>query len=93
MVTVEHILIGAGLFCVWALFVFVSPVRKKCSWCKGTKRAKRHRYYGRVGVCRKCRGLGKHERLGASLVHRWFWMLVSDWVRDRIRKRYIGRDS
>ena len=81
MVTLNHVLLllaaGAGR----VLLLLVSPVRK-CSWCKNTRRAKKHRYWGRVGGCRKCKVTGKHYRLGATTVHK-----VRQLIRDDIKER------
>ncbi len=68
---------GAGR----VLLLLVSPTRN-CTWCKGTLRAQKHRYWGRAAGCPRCRVTGRHYRLGAVTVHRWRQQILRD-LRER----------
>ena len=81
MLTLNHVLLAIAAGAGRVLFLLRFPVRK-CSWCKGTRRAKKHRYWGRVGACRRCQVTGKHYRLGATTVHE-----VRRLIREDIRER------
>lgn len=63
------VLAGVAGF-VRGVFLLISPMRV-CTWCKGTRRSKRWRHWGRVVACRKCLVTGKMPRLGAKTVLRW----------------------
>jgi hypothetical protein len=89
MLTIAHILLAAAAFTGWALFVLVSPHRR-CTWCKGTKRSRRHRWFGRMGKCPRCRN-GRHHRLGAGYVHAFFWLVLGDQLRERRKERLSAK--
>lgn len=56
-------------FCYGLLCLF-SPMRR-CTWCKGTRRSRKRRWWGRAVACRHCSTTGRQFRLAAPLVHRW----------------------
>lgn len=82
MLTANHLLIVLALTVAWVVVLLVSPVRRKCSWCKGTRRARKHRWWGRAVACPKCKARGKHARFGAALVHRWKKSIAAE-IRQR----------
>lgn len=86
MLTAPHILLAAVLLTGRAVFILARPIRR-CSWCRGTLRAKRHRWWGKVSGCRRCRARGRHARLGAAMVHGFFWTVAGDRIRSRLKDR------
>jgi hypothetical protein len=86
MLTVAHVLVGLAAFAAWVLFVLVRPHRR-CTWCKGTRRSQRHRWWGKTGACRKCKARGRHKRIGAVTVHRFVWSVAGDRLMQRRAQR------
>lgn len=78
---VTHVLELIAVGAVRALVLVLSPIRR-CSWCKGTLRARKHRYWGPVTGCRKCKGYRKHYRFGAATVHKARQIILED-MRER----------
>ena len=77
-------LLAFGLVVLYCLFALVRPHRR-CGRCGGTRRSKRYfGLWGRGGKCRKCRGRGTHQRFGAPVVHRFFWITLGErWMEHR----------
>lgn len=65
---------AAGLAVLYCLFVFVFPTRG-CSCEPGRKR----------GRCRRCKGTGRRYRPGAVAVHRFWWSVLGERLRERRR--------
>jgi DnaJ-class molecular chaperone len=84
MLIVHLVLFLLAAVAVWFVVVLVSPTRK-CSRCKGELVA-RNRWTGRLAGCRKCRGTGRHYRLGATWVHRLRWSVTAE-----LREMAAGR--
>ncbi len=88
---IVHILIGFGLVVGYCVLCLVRAGRR-CGRCKGTRRSKRYLgLWGPVGKCRKCRGHGRHKRLGATAVHRFMWAVVGERWMERRRQRLDDR--
>lgn len=83
---IGDILLALALVALYVLLVLVSPVQR-CSWCRGTLRVKKHRLWGRVGKCPKCKGERKHARFGAPLIHRLRQAVLADLRERREAKR------
>lgn len=74
---VKGALLALLLVAGWFVLALVKAHRR-CSWCGGTRRAPRWRWWGPVGPCRKCRATGEHPRWGAGLAHRVAWSVAGE---------------
>lgn len=86
-------LLAAAVLAAYGGVCLVKPYRR-CGRCRGSPRRSR-RYlgaWGPMGKCRRCRGQMRHQRLGARVVHRYFWLAVGEPLRERRRKRLEGNN-
>ena len=70
-------LLGYGVLCL------VSPTPK----CPPVQVTKRKGKRPRTRQCPKCKGKGFRQRPGARLVHRLFWSVAGDRLRDHLKDR------
>lgn len=64
----------AGLLLAYVALVFISPTQR-CRCEPGKERLR----------CRRCKGAGRHYRPGAVMVHRFYWSVAGDRLRERRR--------
>ena len=78
------ILIGFAVAACYLLSLYVWPLRP-CSRCHGT-RVNRGSTGRRFGLCKRCGGTGRTRRPGATTVHRLYWSVLGDRLRERRRE-------
>ena len=78
------ILIGFAVAACYLLSLYVWPLRP-CPRCHGT-RVNRGSTGRRFGLCKRCGGTGRTRRLGATTVHRLYWSVLGDRLRERRRE-------
>jgi hypothetical protein len=76
------ILIGFAVAAGYLLSLYAKPIRS-CPRCGGTgaKQSSTGRPTGRI--CRRCRGTGRIRRIGATAVHRFYWSVRGDQLREQ----------
>lgn len=79
------ILIGFALAVAYCVSVLIFPWHP-CPRCKGT-RVKPGSNAKRWGPCKHCGGAGRTQRFGAGAVHRFWWSILGDTLRERHQKR------
>jgi methylphosphotriester-DNA--protein-cysteine methyltransferase len=83
-----HFIIAGLVLGVGYLLLVTVSMMHRCPACRG-KRAVAVR--GGFRPCKRCKGMGRTPRLGATLVHRALQEHAMPWVRDRIRDRIAAR--
>ncbi|HUL24880.1 MAG TPA: hypothetical protein VLW44_03795 [Streptosporangiaceae bacterium] len=84
MITIHNVLLAAIAAAAYCLFVFASPVGM-CLRCLGRRRH-RSLWNGRMRACRSCRGNGARRRIGATAVHRFYWIAFGNRQRELRRE-------
>ena len=77
-------LIGFAAAALYLLSLYAWPLRP-CPRCHGT-RVNRGSTGRRFGLCKRCGGAGRTRRLGATTVHRFYWSVFGDRLRERRRE-------
>jgi len=77
------ILIGFAVAAGYLVSLYVWPFRP-CPRCGGA-RVSRGSTGRRFGLCKRCGGTGRTRRLGATTVHRFYWSVLGDRLRERRR--------
>jgi len=80
------ILIGCAAAAGYLLSLYAWPLRP-CPRCHGT-RVNRGSTGRRFGLCKRCDGTGRTRRLGATTVHRLYWSVLGDRLRERRRETF-----
>jgi len=78
------ILICFAVAAGYLVSLYVSPLRP-CPRCGGA-RVNRGSTGRRFGLCKRCGGTGRTRRLGATTVHRLYWSVLGDRLRERRRE-------
>ena len=74
-----------GLLAVYCLLVLIKP-QGLCLRCGGTRRSKRHLFWGPVGKCSRCKGHKIQRYPGARTIHRFFWLAIGNRLMTRRRE-------
>ncbi len=77
------ILVGFAVAACYLLSLYVWPFRP-CARCGGA-RVNGGSTGRRFGLCKRCGGTGRTRRLGATTVHRFYWSVLGDRLRERRR--------
>ena len=73
----------------YTVSLYIWPIRA-CPRCRGT-RINQGSTGRRIGMCRRCRGTGRIRRLGSTAVHRFYWSVLGDQLRERRRAKIARR--
>jgi hypothetical protein len=92
VVTILHVLFGIALLTVACLLLLAFPVIR-CPRCLGrrVRRTRTSRGTRKVRKCRACRGTGHVVPPGAALVHRMFWAVAGERIRERRKQENAER--
>lgn len=82
MITLLLLVIAAAV--IWMVSLYVYPFRV-CRRCGGTGH-KRGSTWRRLGLCPRCTGTGRSQRLGSRFVHRTVLSTRSEIGRERRRR-------
>jgi len=80
------ILLGIAAAALYLLSLYAWPLRP-CPRCRGT-RVNRGSIGRRFGLCKRCGGTGHTRRNGATTVHRLYWSVLGDRLRERRRETF-----
>ena len=78
------ILIGLAVAAGYLVSLYVWPLRP-CPRCHGT-RVNRGSTGRQFGLCKRCGVTGRTRRIGATTVHRFYWSVFGDRLRERRRE-------
>lgn len=73
----------------YAISLYLWPYRT-CPRCHG-ERIRRSASGRSAGICPRCHGDGRVRRIGATAVHRFYWSVIGDALREQRRDR-LRRD-
>ena len=85
----ELFLIALAVLMAYGLVCYASP-HHRCPKCKGKRVVFKGGRRSRPKTCPKCKGRGETQRAGARLVHRVFWSMAGDSLRERRKERLKG---
>jgi hypothetical protein len=69
----------------YAVSLYLWPFRP-CPRCHG-ERVNRGSTGRRFGLCTRCAGTGRTRRIGATAIHRAYWSITGDQLRERRREK------